>query len=232
MGEFAQTGWLAYPPLSGQNTVRRRGRLLDLESPALRYWYHADRYQLLRDHSEDACTGHGPVQDAGIHRAALCTNVLIIAAFPVLTVTLALLTLDRYLDFHFFTNDMGGNMMMYVNLIWVWGHPEVYILVLPVFGVFSEVTATFSKKRLFGYTSLVWATIAITVLSFIVWLHHFTMGAGANVNAFFGIMTMIIAIPTGVKIFNWLFTMYQVVSSSTRRCCGPSASLSPSPLVG
>lgn len=117
---------------------------------------------------------------------------------------------DRYLGTHFFTNDMGGNMMMYINLIWAQGHPEVYILILPVFGVFSEIAATFSRKRLFGYTSLVWATVCITVLSFIVWLHHFfTMGAGANVNAFFGITTMIIAIPTGVKIFNWLFTMYQ-----------------------
>ena len=142
--------------------------------------------------------------------ASLCANVLIIASFPILTVTVALLTLDRYLGTHFFTNDMGGNMMMYINLIWAWGHPEVYILILPVFGVFSEIAATFSRKRLFGYTSLVWATVCITVLSFIVWLHHFfTMGAGANVNAFFGITTMIIAIPTGVKIFNWLFTMYQ-----------------------
>ena len=141
---------------------------------------------------------------------SLCANVLIIASFPILTVTVALLTLDRYLGTHFFTNDMGGNMMMYINLIWAWGHPEVYILILPVFGVFSEIAATFSRKRLFGYTSLVWATVCITVLSFIVWLHHFfTMGAGANVNAFFGITTMIIAIPTGVKIFNWLFTMYQ-----------------------
>jgi cytochrome o ubiquinol oxidase subunit 1 len=140
----------------------------------------------------------------------LCTNILIIAAFPVLTVTIALLTLDRYLGMHFFTNELGGNQMMYVNLIWVWGHPEVYILVLPAFGIFSEVVATYSRKRLFGYTSLVWATVVITILSFLVWLHHFfTMGAGANVNAFFGIATMIIAIPTGLKIFNWLFTMYQ-----------------------
>jgi cytochrome o ubiquinol oxidase subunit 1 len=140
----------------------------------------------------------------------LCTNILIIAAFPILPVTIVLLTLDRYLGAHFFTNDMGGNMMMYVNLFWAWGHPEVYILILPVFGVFSEVVSTFSQKRLFGYISLVWATIAITILSFCVWLHHFfTMGSGANVNAFFGIMTMIIAIPTGMKIFNWLFTIYQ-----------------------
>ncbi|MCG7218241.1 cbb3-type cytochrome c oxidase subunit I, partial [Candidatus Liberibacter asiaticus] len=141
--------------------------------------------------------------------ASLCTNILIIISFPVLTVTLILLTLDRYFNFHFFTNDFGGNAMMYVNLIWIWGHPEVYILVLPVFGIFSEIVSTFSKKSLFGYVSLVWATLAITILSFIVWLHHFfTMGAGSDVNAFFGITTMIIAIPTGVKIFNWLFTMY------------------------
>ncbi|NQD79276.1 cytochrome o ubiquinol oxidase subunit I, partial [Pseudomonas sp. CrR14] len=140
----------------------------------------------------------------------LCTSVIICGAFPILTVTLAMLTLDRYLDFHFFTNEAGGNPMMYVNLIWAWGHPEVYILILPAFGVFSEVTAVFARKRLFGYASMVWATVAITVLSFVVWLHHFfTMGSGASVNAFFGIATMIIAIPTGVKIFTWLFTMYR-----------------------
>jgi cytochrome o ubiquinol oxidase subunit 1 len=138
------------------------------------------------------------------------TNVLMVLAFPVLTVALALLTLDRYLGMHFFTNTMGGNMMMYVNLFWIWGHPEVYILILPAFGVFSEVVATFSRKRLFGYRSLVYATGAITVLSFCVWVHHFfTMGAGPDVNAVFGIATMMIAIPTGVKIFNWLFTMYR-----------------------
>src|SRR5208283_4187371 len=130
-------------------------------------------------------------------------------AFPVLTASLALLSLDRYVGTHFFTNDGGGNAMMYVNMIWIWGHPEVYILVLPAFGVFSEVVATFCKKRLFGYATMVGATLVITILSFVVWLHHFfTMGAGADVNAFFGIMTMIIAIPTGVKIFNWLFTLY------------------------
>jgi cytochrome o ubiquinol oxidase subunit 1 len=140
----------------------------------------------------------------------LCTAILIAASFPILTATLILLTLDRYLGMHFFTNELGGNPMMYVNLIWAWGHPEVYILILPAFGVFSEVTSTFAKKTLFGYKSLVYATIAITVLSFVVWLHHFfTMGSGANVNAFFGIMTIIIAVPTGVKIFTWLFTMFR-----------------------
>ncbi|MBA3603071.1 MAG: cbb3-type cytochrome c oxidase subunit I, partial [Parachlamydiaceae bacterium] len=142
--------------------------------------------------------------------SALNTMGLIVFAFPILTVTLGLLALDRTMGMHFFTPDFGGNPMMYVNLIWAWGHPEVYILILPAFGIFSEVVATFSHKRLFGYTSMVCALAAISFLSFIVWLHHFfTMGASPNVNAFFGIMTMLIAIPTGVKVFNWLFTMYR-----------------------
>lgn len=210
IGEFAQTGWLAYPPLSGKEYNPGVG---------VDYWIWSLQISgigttltginffatILRMRAPGMSMMKMPV----FTWTALCTNVLIIAAFPILTVTIALLTLDRYLGTHFFTNDMGGNMMMYINLVWAWGHPEVYILVLPVFGVFSEVTATFAKKRLFGYTSLVWATIVITVMSFVVWLHHFfTMGSGANVNAFFGIATMIIAIPTGVKIFNWLFTMY------------------------
>ncbi|WGL94591.1 cytochrome o ubiquinol oxidase subunit I [Arsenophonus nasoniae] len=210
IGEFAQTGWLAYPPLSGKEYNPGVG---------VDYWIWSLQISgigttltginffatILRMREPGMSMMKMPV----FTWTALCTNVLIIAAFPILTVTIALLTLDRYLGTHFFTNDMGGNMMMYINLVWAWGHPEVYILVLPVFGVFSEVTATFAKKRLFGYTSLVWATIVITVMSFVVWLHHFfTMGSGANVNAFFGIATMIIAIPTGVKIFNWLFTMY------------------------
>ena len=141
---------------------------------------------------------------------ALASNMLIVAAFPILTATFAMLLLDRYVGMHFFTNDAGGNAMMYVNLFWAWGHPEVYILILPAFGVFSEVIATFSGKALFGYRSMVLATLAICVLSFMVWLHHFfTMGAGADVNAFFGIMSMIIAVPTGVKVFNWLFTLFR-----------------------
>lgn len=141
---------------------------------------------------------------------ALCTNALIVATFPVLTAALVLMSLDRYVGTNFFTNDLGGNAMLYVNLIWIWGHPEVYILVLPAFGVYSEIVATFSKKRLFGYTSMVYATVCITILSYLVWLHHFfTMGSGASVNTFFGITTMIISIPTGAKIFNWLFTMYK-----------------------
>ncbi|WWO98082.1 MAG: cytochrome o ubiquinol oxidase subunit I [Candidatus Dasytiphilus stammeri] len=211
VGEFAKVGWVAYPPLSGIEYSPGVG---------VDYWI----WSLQISGIGTTLTGINFLVTIIKMRApgmtmfkmpvftwtALCSNVLIIIAFPILTATIALLTLDRYLGTHFFTNDMGGNMMMYINLIWAWGHPEVYILVLPVFGIYSEVVATFSKKRLFGYNSLVWATIVITILSFIVWLHHFfTMGAGANVNAFFGISTMIIAIPTGVKIFNWLFTMYQ-----------------------
>ena len=141
---------------------------------------------------------------------ALAANLLIVAAFPILTATFVMLLLDRYLGMHFFTNDAGGNQMMYVNLFWAWGHPEVYILILPAFGVFSEVAATFSGKGLFSYRSMVLATLGICILSFMVWLHHFfTMGAGADVNAFFGIMSSIIAVPTGVKVFNWLFTMFR-----------------------
>jgi cytochrome o ubiquinol oxidase subunit 1 len=141
---------------------------------------------------------------------ALAANLLIVAAFPILTATFLMLLLDRHLGMHFFTNDAGGNQMMYVNLFWAWGHPEVYILILPAFGIFSEVVATFSGKGLFSYRSMVWATLGICILSFMVWLHHFfTMGAGADVNAFFGIMSSIIAVPTGVKVFNWLFTMFR-----------------------
>ena len=211
VGEFAQTGWVAYPPLSGKEYSPGVGVdywIWSLQVSGLGTTLTGVNFfaTIIKMRAPGMTLMKMPV----FTWTALCTNVLIIAAFPILTVTIALLTLDRYLGTHFFTNDMGGNMMMYINLIWAWGHPEVYILVLPVFGIYSEVVATFCKKRLFGYTSLVWATIGITVLSFVVWLHHFfTMGSGANVNAFFGIATMIISIPTGVKIFNWLFTMYQ-----------------------
>ncbi len=141
---------------------------------------------------------------------ALCSNVLAVAIFPVLTGAFALLMLDRYVGTNFFTNDLGGNPMMYWNLVWIWGHPEVYVLILPAFGIFSEITSTFTGKRLFGYSSMVYATVVITILSYLVWLHHFfTMGSGASVNSFFGIATMVISIPTGAKIFNWLFTMYR-----------------------
>src|SRR6195952_2296605 len=210
IGEFARTGWLPYPPLSEL-----------AYSPGVGVDYYLWAIQI--SGVGTLMTGINFVTTILKIRApgmsllrmpmfcwtALATNLLIVAAFPVLTATLAMLALDRYLGFHFFTNEAGGNMMMFVNLIWAWGHPEVYILVLPAFGIFSEVFATFSSKPLFGYRSMVAATLFITVVSFMVWLHHFfTMGAGANVNAAFGIATSIIAVGTGVKVYNWLFTMY------------------------
>ena len=211
IGEFAHTGWLAYPPFSEI-----------AYSPGVGVDYYIWAVQISGIGSlmsginffvtiiKLRCKGMNLMKMPIFTWTALCAMVLVIAAFPVLTVTLGLLTLDRYFDFHFFGTSFGADQMMYVNLIWIWGHPEVYILILPAFGIFSEVAATFSQKRLFGYATMVWATVVITVLAFSVWLHHFfTMGAGANVNAFFGIMTMIIAIPTGVKIFNWLFTMFR-----------------------
>ncbi|ATQ42943.1 cytochrome o ubiquinol oxidase subunit I [Caulobacter mirabilis] len=211
VGEFARTGWLAYPPLSGVGY-----------SPGVGVDYYIWALQiagvgttlsginLIATIVKMRAPGMSLMKMPVFTWTALCTNVLIVASFPVLTAVLALLGLDRYAGTNFFTNDFGGSPMMYVNLIWIWGHPEVYILILPLFGVFSEIASTFSGKRLFGYTSMVYATVVITVLSYLVWLHHFfTMGSGASVNSFFGITTMIISIPTGAKIFNWLFTMYR-----------------------
>ncbi|MFI5444607.1 cytochrome o ubiquinol oxidase subunit I [Polaromonas sp. UC242_47] len=211
VGEFAKTGWLAYPPLSGI-----------INSPDVGVDYYIWSLQLagvgtllsginlLATIIKMRAPGMTLMKMPVFTWTALCTNILIVAAFPVLTAVLGLLGLDRYAGTNFFTTEFGGNAMMYVNLIWIWGHPEVYILILPLFGVFSEVVATYSRKRLFGYSSMVYATFAITILSYLVWLHHFfTMGSGASVNAFFGITTMIISIPTGAKIFNWLFTMYR-----------------------
>ena len=211
VGEFAKTGWLAYPPLSGI-----------AYSPDVGVDYYIWSLQvagigttlsginLIATIVKMRAPGMGMMKMPIFTWTSLCTNILIVAAFPVLTATLALLSLDRYVGTHFFTNEAGGNAMMYVNLIWIWGHPEVYILILPAFGIFSEVVSTFTGKRLFGYASMVYATVVITILSYLVWLHHFfTMGSGASVNSFFGITTMIISIPTGAKIFNWLFTMYR-----------------------
>jgi cytochrome o ubiquinol oxidase subunit 1 len=210
VGEFAQTGWLVYPPLSELKY-----------SPGVGVDYYLWAIQIsgvgtlltginfittiLKVRAPGMALTRMPI----FCWTALAASLLIVAAFPILTATLGMLLLDRYLGFHFFTVAAGGNPMMYVNLIWAWGHPEVYILILPAFGVYSEVVSTFSGKPLFGYRSMIIATMAICVLSFFVWLHHFfTMGAGADVNGFFGVMTMIIAIPTGVKVFNWLFTMW------------------------
>jgi cytochrome o ubiquinol oxidase subunit I len=210
VGEFARTGWLAYPPLSEVAYSPGVGvdyYLWSLQISGLGTLLSG--INLLTTILKLRAPGMGYRQMPIFCWTALASNLLIVASFPILTATFAMLLLDRYCDFHFFTNDFGGNPMMYINLIWSWGHPEVYILILPAFGVFSEVVATFSGKPLFGRRSMVMATMAICVLSFVVWLHHFfTMGAGADVNAFFGVMTMIIAVPTGVKIFNWLFTLY------------------------
>jgi cytochrome o ubiquinol oxidase subunit I len=210
IGEFAKTGWVAYPPLSEMQFSPGVGvdyYLWSLQISGIGTLLTGVNFvtTILKTRAPGMSYMRMPV----FCWTALATSLLIVAAFPVITALFAMLLLDRYLDFHFFTVDKGGNAMMYVNLFWVWGHPEVYILVLPAFGIFSEVSATFSGKPLFGYRSMVGATMAICVLSYTVWLHHFfTMGASASVNAFFGITSMIIGVPTGVKIFNWLFTMY------------------------
>jgi cytochrome o ubiquinol oxidase subunit 1 len=211
IGEFSAAGWLAYPPLS---------ELQYSSGVGVDYWIWSLQIAgigsllsginffvtILKMRAPGMTLMKMPI----FIWSVLGSLVLIMFAFPILTATLGMLSLDRLFDAHFFTSGSGGNPMMYINLIWAWGHPEVYILILPAFGIFSEVVATFSRKPLFGYTSMVWAIAAITFLSFTVWLHHFfTMGAGANVNAFFGIMTMVIAVPTGVKVFNWIFTMYR-----------------------
>jgi cytochrome o ubiquinol oxidase subunit 1 len=211
IGDFAATGWLSYPPLAEL-----------YYSPTVGVDYYVWSLQIagvgtllaginfIATIIKMRCEGMTLMKMPVFVWSALCAMILVALAFPVLTVALGLLELDRLFGMHFFTDFAGGNSMMYINLIWIWGHPEVYILILPAFGVFSEVVATFSQKKLFGYTTMVWAIGIITFLSFIVWLHHFfTMGTGADVNAFFGIATMIIAIPTGVKVFNWLFTMYK-----------------------
>lgn len=211
IGKFSAAGWLAYPPLSEIEYSPGEG---------IDYWIWAVQISGVGSTLgginffvtilKMRCPGMTLMKMPIFSWSVLCSTTIIIFAFPILTATLALLTLDRYLGMHFFTAGNGGNPMMYINLIWAWGHPEVYLLILPIFGAFSEIVPTFSEKRLFGYTSMVWALIVITFLSFVVWLHHFfTMGASANVNAFFGIMTMLIGIPTGVKIFNWLFTKFR-----------------------
>lgn len=211
LGGFSGAGWLAYPPLSELNYS---------PGPGVDYWIWSlqvagigsllSGINFLITIFTMRRSGMTLMKMPIFVWSVLGSLLLVVAAFPILTATLALLSLDRTIGTHFFTADYGGNPMMYVNLIWAWGHPEVYILILPAFGIFSEIVPVFSHKKLFGYRSMVFAILAISFFSFTVWLHHFfTMGAGANVNAFFGIMTMIIAIPTGVKVFNWLFTMYR-----------------------
>lgn len=211
IGQFSTGGWLGYPPLT---------ELAYSPGVGVDYWIWSLQIAgigslmsginfivtIIKERAPGMTLTKMPV----FAWSVLVAMLLVVFAFPILTATLGMLSLDRLMGMHFFTSMAGGNPMMYVNLIWAWGHPEVYILILPAFGIFSEIVPTFARKKLFGYKTMVGALFAITFLSFIVWLHHFfTMGGGANVNAFFGITTMIIAIPTGVKIFNWLFTMFR-----------------------
>lgn len=211
LGGFSPGGWLGYPPLTG---------LEYSPGPGVDYWIWAlqisgigsllSGINFIVTIMKKRAPGMTLMKMPIFAWSVLVSMALVVISFPMLTATLGMLSLDRLMGMHFFTSDLGGNPMMYINLIWAWGHPEVYILILPAFGILSEVVATFSRKRLFGYFTMVMALVAIMFFSFLVWLHHFfTMGSGANVNAFFGIMTMVIAIPTGVKIFNWLFTMYR-----------------------
>jgi cytochrome o ubiquinol oxidase subunit 1 len=210
IGEFARTGWLPYPPLSEATY-----------SPGVGVDYYLWAVQIagigtlatginfVTTVLKMRCPGMSLLRMPVFCWTALAASLLIVAVFPILTATLAMLSLDRFFGWHYFTNDAGGNPMMFMNLIWAWGHPEVYILVLPSFGIFSEIFSTFSGKPLFGYRSMVAATLFICVVSMMVWLHHFfTMGAGPAVNTFFGIASSVIAVGTGVKIYNWIFTMY------------------------
>ncbi len=211
VGEFSRAGWLNYVPVANLQNSPDTGPdyyLWALQIAGVGTTLSA--INMVATILKMRAPGMTMMKMPVFVWTALCSNVLAIAIFPVLTGAFALLMLDRYLGMNFFTNDLGGNPMMYWNLVWIWGHPEVYVLVLPVFGIYSEITSTFSGKRLFGYSSMVYATVVITILSYLVWLHHFfTMGSGASVNSFFGIATMVISIPTGAKIFNWLFTMYR-----------------------
>ncbi|RYE03862.1 MAG: cytochrome o ubiquinol oxidase subunit I [Sphingomonadales bacterium] len=211
VGEFTRGGWLNYVPVTNLQNSPDTGPdyyLWALQIAGVGTTLSA--INMVVTIIKMRAPGMGLMKMPIFCWTALCSNILVIAIFPVLTGALGLLMLDRYIGTNFFTNDLGGNPMMYWNLVWIWGHPEVYVLILPIFGIYSEITSTFTGKRLFGYSSMVYATVVITILSYLVWLHHFfTMGSGASVNSFFGIATMVISIPTGAKIFNWLFTMYR-----------------------
>jgi len=211
VGEFAKTGWVAYPPLSGKEYSPGVGvdyYLWSMQLSGLGTTLTAVNFvaTIIKMRAPGMTLMKTPI----FTWTCLASMIIVLAVFPPLTVAFCMLTLDRYLDFHFFTNELGGNPMMYVNLFWLWGHPEVYVLILPAFGMISEAVSIFTRKRLFGYSSMIYATVVICFLSLIVWAHHFfTMGSGAKVNAFFGIMTSVIAIPTGCKIFTWLMTLYK-----------------------
>ncbi|TAM03350.1 MAG: cytochrome ubiquinol oxidase subunit I, partial [Rhodanobacter sp.] len=211
IGKFSTGGWFGYPPYTEANFSPGVGpdywiwalSLAGLGSTLTGINFAVTIYK-------ERAPGMQWMRMPLFTWTALCTAIIMIFAMPPLTVATAQLALDRYLGFHYFTNALGGNMMNFANLFWLFGHPEVYILILPAFGVYSETISTFSGKALFGYRSLVMATMAIALLSFTVWLHHFfTMGQNANINAVFGIASMLIGIPTGVKIYDWMWTMFR-----------------------
>src|SRR5262249_22864521 len=210
IGEFARTGWLPYPPLS--ETAYSPGVGVDYYLWAVQIsgvGTLMTGINFVTTVLKMRCPGMSYLRMPMFCWTTLASSLIIVAVFPILSACLAMLTLDRYFGFHFFTNTAGGNPMMFWNLIWAWGHPEVYILVLPAFGIFSEVFSTFSGKPLFGYRSMVAATLFICIVSMMTWLHHFfTMGSGPAVNTAFGISTSVIAVGTAVKIYNWLLPLY------------------------
>ncbi len=210
-GEYAATGWLAVAPLSGTEFSPGVGVdywIWSLQISGIGTTLGAINFimTILKMRAPGMTLWKMPLFTWG----SLCSMIMAVTVFPLLTATLFLMFFDRYLGTHFFTTTGGGDPMMYTNLIWMWGHPEVYILMLPAFGVFSEVVSTFSRKAIASYSSNVLGMIGVSAFALSVWLHHFfTMGASANVNAFFGVMTMVIAIPTAVLVFTWIATMYK-----------------------
>ncbi|MBA2368787.1 MAG: cbb3-type cytochrome c oxidase subunit I [Candidatus Protochlamydia sp.] len=210
-GDFANTGWLALAPFSEIEFNPSEGvdyLLWSLQLSGLGSLLAGINFlvTIIKKRAPGMTLMRMPL----FTWSCLCAMVLVVSAFPVLTAATLLLWLDRALDMHFFTIGHGGNQMMYWNLIWMWGHPEVYILVIPAYGMFSEIVSTFSQKKISNYTSQIVALVAVTLISYLVWLHHFfVMGAGPTVNSFFGIVTMLIAIPSGVLVFNWILTMYK-----------------------
>jgi cytochrome o ubiquinol oxidase subunit 1 len=210
-GEYAATGWLAVAPLSGPEFSPGVGMdywIWSLQISGIGTTLGAINFimTILRMRAKGMTLLKMPLFTWG----SLCSMIMAVSVFPLLTMTIFLMFFDRYLGTHFFTTTGGGNPMMYTNLIWMWGHPEVYIIMLPSFGIFSEVVSTFSRKPVAFYKSAVAGIIGVATVSLLVWLHHFfTMGAGADVNSAFGVATMIIAIPTTVLVFNWIATMYK-----------------------
>ncbi|WP_223475171.1 cbb3-type cytochrome c oxidase subunit I [Oricola indica] len=211
LGEFSTGGWANYPPYTGGDFQ---------PGPGPDYWIWAivlagigttlSGINFAVTIYKERAPGMDFLRMPIFCWTVICTSIIMVFALPPLTVAALMLAADRYLDFHFFTNDLGGNMMNYVNLFWLFGHPEVYLLVIPCYGIFSEVISTFSGKRIYGYMSMVYATMSIAVLSFCVWLHHFfTMGQSASINVAFGIASMAIAVPTGIKVYNWMATLFR-----------------------